>query len=368
MTDDFSTADTRQLEVWAFGRQSVDTDRERADAALGELARRAAVAREAVELQARAESASTDADSTGEHSDKERTTGERRLPRRIFVTGIATVAAAALALGASVVVLSQPNPDPFAVFDRAETDDDRLWAQRLVGVGLPDEYLDGPRAFELGDGFIAIASRVSTVPDGRSTEWDSLCLAVSSSSFDVDRGSLSLSCTYPERFARDGLTFAERPAQPGTGYDTVIWGPTGGPRLERNVPLEGLVGSMSVLDFMAFPSFFDLGVDPLSIINEPDRLLMGPAIVPLDVGDVGDAETPEIETFTYLLQGKTAASGSVMCAVAVVPGARETTACAPLSTVRRQGLEFTVVADAREWVVGIGADGPERRDTLRPAD
>jgi hypothetical protein len=41
MSDDLSTATERQLEVWAFGRQGVVTDRELAEAALRELARRA---------------------------------------------------------------------------------------------------------------------------------------------------------------------------------------------------------------------------------------------------------------------------------------------------------------------------------------
>jgi hypothetical protein len=33
--------------------------------------------------------------------------------------------------------------------------------------------------------------------------------------------------------------------------------------------------------------------------------------------------------------------------------------CAPLSAVRRQGLEFTVIVQERAWVVSIGADGAE---------
>jgi len=41
MSDDLSRASDRQLEVWAFGRQGVVTDRELAEAALRELARRA---------------------------------------------------------------------------------------------------------------------------------------------------------------------------------------------------------------------------------------------------------------------------------------------------------------------------------------
>lgn len=382
MTADLSTVDSRQLEAWAYGRQSADVDRARAYDAQRELLRRAEVPRAdrarveaAATLATLASTANDTADDTAvdtqgalesasEHPDPMLASNERRR-RRMLRTGIAGVAAAALALGAGVAVLNQPNPDPWSVFDRAETEADRVWAERLVGVGLSGGYVEGPRAVELGDGIVAIVTRVSTVPDGRSTEWDSVCLAVGSTIRDEPTGSLGLSCTYLERFEREGLSAAERPSATGGGYDTISWSPSGGPQLEPNVPLEALAGSVSVLDYMAFPAFVEPPTDALATIAQPERLVMGPAALPIASND---RDTPTVDVFTYLLQGETETAGPVFCALGVTGTEPQTTACAPLSIVRRQGLAFTVVSDARAWVVTIAADGPDRRDTLRLAD
>jgi hypothetical protein len=64
-------------------------------------------------------------------------------------------------------------------------------------------------------------------------------------------------------------------------------------------------------------------------------------------------------TSTYLLRGESTATSAVFCAHAAVSDSEATTMCAPLSAVRRQGLEFTVIVQERAWVVSIGADGAE---------
>ena len=366
MTDELSTADESQLAVWAFGRQGVVTDPELAEAALRELNRRLE-ARQAAETQAAAalaldaERAAAGAETDGEHPDRSPAEREIRHRRRMLRTGIVGVVAAALALGGGVVVLTQPIPDPFSNFERVETQQDREWAQRL-STSFPATLTAGPYAIELGNGFVASVAKVSTVPDGRSTEWDAYCLYVAFGGSEKGSWSLSATCTDPEQFERDGMVVPQRPSATGGGHDVIYWDPFSVPRLESNIPLDSIaVTSSSVLDWMVNPS----PTDALVSIEDLERLVMGPAVLPLSAPDGVESG---VLAYTYLLAGETISTSPMFCALTVTPDEQETTACASLSTVRRQGLEFTVIADEREWVVSIDADGSDRRDTLRLAD
>lgn len=383
-TPDLSTAAERQLEIWAFGRQGAVSDRELAEAALLELARRAEVARaeraRADERRAAAEraerdraaarddstsggAAGVDDEAASEHPESAAAIAAEWHRRRMRATGLAGVIAAVLGLGVVSTSLAAPDPDPLAVFDRAPSEADAEWELRLTQdffVALTA----GPRVIDVGDGLVGVAFRSAAVADGRSTAFDPYCLFTSEVTETGAPLSLSGSCLTPDRFATEGIVLPVRPSAEGTGFDTVVWGPTGAPVLERERELDAIGGITSVLDWMVYPSFAE-GEDALAGVGEPDRLLMGPARVPFAVDDAIELG---IAATVYVLEGETEAAGPVLCAAAATPSERATTACAPLEAVRRDGLAFTIIADDRDWVVTIGADGPDRADTLRRAD
>lgn len=385
MTDDLSTPDLsttaeRQLEIWAFGRQGVVTDRELAEAALRELARRAAVARaereqaEAAQLeaarveaaraeQARAERAAADDEGAGEHPESPAAIAAESHRRRMRVTGISGVIAAVLGLGVVSTSLAAPDPDPLAIFERPASEADDAWEARLTQDFII-AISAGPRVIDVGDGLVGVAFRSAAVADGRSTAFDPYCLFTSESTESGAPLSLSGACLTPDRFAAEGIVLPVRPSTEGEGFDTVVWGPTGAPVLERERELDAIGGITSVLDWMVYPSFGE-GEDAFAGIDDPERLLMGPARVPFTIDDAIELG---ITATVSVREGEAEDAGPVLCAAAATPGERETTACAPLEAVRRDGLAFTIIADDREWVVTIGADGPDRADTLRRAD
>lgn len=298
--------------------------------------------------------------------------------RRTLIMRTAALTVAALVVGATALALSAPgtDPDPLAIFDRAETESDQGWAELLTQDYVTTITL-GPRTVDLGNDRVAIAFRSAAVADGRSTEYDPYCLVTS----DTSGGGLSGQCVTPERFTSEGIVLPIAPSASGDGFDTAIWGPTGFPQLETDRALEPLTAASNILDSMAFSSVVEVGVDPIAIVSKPDWLLMGPVQVPTYFEsssqsssesssesnpellsdrsiDASDAP-PSIVTSTYLLRGESTATSAVFCAHAAVSDSEATTMCAPLSAVRRQGLEFTVIVQERAWVVSIGADGAE---------
>ena len=394
MSREFDHDDDEQLAVWAFGRQGVVTDRELAEAALRELLRRgeaaapdsagkgsgamtpdssaaqgsAATAPAGVRDQgASLASSETPAEQGGlsaaarEHPDSPADDRHRRRMRR---TGIAGIVAAALALVGGVAQLSYPSDDPLAVFTRPATAEDLAWADRLA-QGFADDMTTGPRAIDLGGDLIAIVFRAAAVADGRSTEYDPYCMVISSGADEPDVGIINGGCTLPETFAAEGLIIPVGATVGGGGSDAVAWGPVGAPRLTTDLPLNDVGIATSAIGWMVYASFGPLDPDMLVGVDESDPLLLGPAPMPLVENAAFDLG---IGATAYLVEGSSEASGPVLCAVATGPGTNETSSCAPLSTVRRSGLQFVVVADDREWVISIGADGPGRIDTLRAAD
>lgn len=106
----------------------------------------------------------------------------------------------------------------------------------------------GPRVIDVGDGLVGVAVRSAAVADGRSTAFDPYCLFTSEKAASGAPLSLSGACLTPDRFATEGNVLPVRPSAGGTGFDTVVWGSTGAPVLERERKLESIGGITSVLD------------------------------------------------------------------------------------------------------------------------
>ena len=341
-----SAADDAQLERWAYGRATTPDEESRALLAAAELQRRAVI--DVLEV----------AEDVSEHPAPLADT-EKRYRRRMLATGIAGITAAALALGAAVVVLSQPNPDPMAIFERPETEADREWAQMLA-LDPESTFTAGPRVFRDDDGIVGVVARVSTVPDGRSTDWDAYCLYLGR---ELGDGSLSITneCTHPEQFDAVGLSVLERGSSNGDGYDLAIWGPVGEPRVERNMPLEAALAPPSVLDLLANPLIgLEEELNSLSIVDEPNRLLMGPRLAnqaPLIAGDPLIAQL-------YLLEGLTESPEPEpeLCMHLSHTQTTPLTVCRPLWNARSSGIILqTVIAD-EIWTVIVDATGTVRAE------
>lgn len=368
--------DRAQLERWAYGRWTTPEEHDRASLAADELQRRAALERERAELaaaEALARAVALDgADDTARVLPEPLTDDERRYRRRMLSTGIAGVTAAALALVGGIVVLSQPNPDPLAIFETDETQFDRDWTMRLISQGFASQFTDGPRAVDLGDGFTAIAARVSTVPDGRSTPWDLYCLYVGFEVVESGGSSISTFCAYPEQFERDGITFPQRTSTSGIGVDMVRWGPIGGPRLETEVPIEQAmtVTDPSVLFWLTYPASPDPDFDPASVVGDTGSLLMGPAQLPLLSSDADLTLFLEAQprVSVYLTRGELTERGTQLCVHVSTADGPDALGCDLLTAVRRDGLDVPVTASGRSWLLRIGADGPDRTDTVELLD
>lgn len=377
MSEHLSGVDDAQLERWAYARSTTPDEQSRAVAASAELQLRAALERERAE-RAAAERAAAEAnaravangevDDTASEHPEPLTDDERRHRRRMLATGIAGVTAAALALVGGLVVLSQPNSDPMAIFERDETQLDRDWTLRLVGQGFASQFTEGPRAIDFGDGSVAIAARVSTVPDGRSTPLDLYCLYVGFEGLEGGGTSLSSTCAYPEQFERDGLNFPQEPSTSGTGFDMVRWGPIGGLQRETEVPIEQAMptNEPSVLFWMTYPVAPDPTFDVTNFVGDTSSLLMGPAVLPLlsNDADVRLFLDTEPTVSVYLTRGELIARGTQLCAHVTTADGPDAVACDLLTTVRRDGLDVPVTANGRSWLVRIGADGPDRTDTV----
>jgi len=393
MNSEFDGVDDEQLEQLAFGRQGRVYDRELAEAALRELARRAAARPSPPGRGAPLPDAArpsdpgtsmpasspplepdptephpTEPDSTEPDSTDPDLTEPHR--RRMRVTGIVAATAAALALvGIAPMITAAPSTgDPLAIFERPASAADAAWETQLTRDYVSGITL-GPRTIDLGDGLTAVVFRSAATVDGRSTAFDPYCLWVSEGGSATAPRALSGTCTLPERFAEEGLRIDLRPSPQGGGLDVVTWGLAGDPRLDRYQSPATLSGVRSVLDWLVFPSYLD--GDPLAIVDDPERLLMGPSIVPLN--NAAGVAGLDLQTWAYVQEGPSA-DDPVVCVVSLVtdPTADqlaplETRTCAPLDAVRRQGLAHTVTSAGTGWEVVIGADGDGRSDRIQPA-
>jgi hypothetical protein len=362
VTEDPSNVDDAQLERWAYGRATTPKEQERAKLAAAELQRRAALERKRAQLAAAERAAAnaharavanSEADDAAREHPAPLTDSERRHRRRMLATGISGVVAAALALGAGVVVLSQPNPDPLAMFARPATSLDHEWAG-WISENLPVQDSFASRVLELDDDVVAFVFRAPAVAGGRSTEWDPYCLFTADSRVLAEADVTGGLCVLPERLTTEGLVMPIRPGLDEGEYDTVVWGPVGSPRVERDrqINFDELYGSGSVVDSLAFSSF--LPNNALNYIDDPDRLLIGPT--PLGNSVTGSSA---VEAYGYVLRADTQGTGETFCLLLVANDETTETSCDSLSSVRAGGLDMPFTSGGQSLTVRLGADGTQ---------
>lgn len=366
--EDLSGVATAQLERWAYRRAESPDEHARARLAAAELQRRAAIeqernARADAERAAAAASvtASTSAaqpiaegEVDGRESDPADSMAddERRHQHRMLSTARAGLIAAALALAGAVFAFSQPNPDPMAIFDSPETPADVEWAAWLAFSPVTT-FTAGPRAFSDEDGRVGIAARVSTLPDGSSTEWDAYCLFIASSLGDGSQ-SITGDCVDPHEFADSGVSVMAGASRSADGYDMASWGPTGAPSIQENVPLDDLQFEESLMRVLANP-FFEFA-PPLVSLPLDDTLgevLMGPRVVYGAPSINGLA--PDV---AVSLRGTAESDREPeVCMTVSHPEARSAGACNPLSVARQVGVDVPLLIAGAQWFVSITAEG-----------
>ncbi len=188
MSDDLSTATQQQLEVWAFGRQGVVTDRELAEAALRELARRAALVREVAATETHlarlslpvSASAPAADDNSASYDDDDGSETDAR-PRGMsgrsrVVVAIAVITALVIAVFVAQPLLRVGPPGSLDVFERPFTSEERDLLRLLQSKGQTVSV--GPRVLGVAEFGTVMAYRQITgnpvAPDR-----DVVCLAVS---------------------------------------------------------------------------------------------------------------------------------------------------------------------------------------------
>ncbi|MFN4002197.1 hypothetical protein [Microcella sp.] len=356
MNRDLSEADDRELERLAYSRADTPERVSLADAAAQELARRADVAaaeRASAELAARIanppeqnerESASDDAED-----------GRRR---RMRAVGVAGVISALLAIPTVGWALALPDPDPLAIFDEPESQEDREWAERL-SQGFASYITQGPRVTPLGNDRFGIVYRASTVPDGRSTEWDLYCIAVADLPEESEGWSAGGLCVLPSVFEESGVVASSGGNTAGPGL--FAWGPAGSPRLEDSQSLHGNEQAPSVLDVIAFGAYGGSPVvEAFDDIDEPDRLLMGPSAVYVS----REAEGSGADFSAFLIDSIELDGEPEYCLRARHPEVPSATSCGPLSRVERRGLTVQLRTPESVWTVGVNTDGSINSSTF----
>lgn len=278
---------------------------------------------------------------------------ELRQRRRMRVTGILGLVSAVIALGAIVEVQRQPDSDPLAIFDRPATQLDQEWADRLA-LDTPLVFTAGPRVIDLDGDLAAIAARVSAVPDGRSTNWDAYCVFLGLV-YDEGGWSFTGNCTYPGRFEEVGLSSTISSSAEGEGFDTVVWGPVGGPRVESNVPAEVAEDNLNVIEWMMQqPNYIALAREnPLESVDAPERLLVGPVLAtdpPVIAGG-------ELAVELFLLAGVDGNSEPEVCIFSQHPAAEPATSCTGLSTAESNGLGLFIEIAGEPWIVSVSDNG-----------
>ncbi len=352
MNHELSEADDRELERLAYGRADTPDRIALATAAGQELARRAELA---AETRARMTVDLAIGDTASSEQDRSESAPYRpddRHPRRMRTVGLVGVLSALLAIPTVGWALALPDPDPLAIFDEPETDEDREWASRLL-QGYTANITQGPRVTPLGNDRFGIVYRASTVPDERSTEWDMYCIVIA----DLPEGSGGWggggTCVAPPVFDDVGIVVGMEGAIGITaGSDLFAWGPVGPPRLENDQDLRGSEFAPSVVDVIGVGAYGGSAVaDPFSGIDEPDRLLMGPSAVYISP----EAEESGADFSAYLIEGSD--GEAEYCLRARHPDADTATNCAPLARVERSGLTVQLRIPDSVWTVGVNIDG-----------
>lgn len=357
MSENLSTEDDAQLSRWAFGRASTPEEQRRAELAAAELHRRAVVDRERSDFARESEPLAAGTgeqvdESTGEDAAQPLTDAELRKQRRMRLTGIVGVISAVFALGAVTQVQRQIDSDPLAIFDRPATQLDQEWADRM-SQNPALVVTAGPRVIDLEGDLDVIAARISTVPDGRSTQWDAYCLYFGL----VSAGggwSLTADCTYPARFEEVGLSSTISASVEGEGFENVVWGPVGPPRVESNVPDHVAEEKLDLIEWMMQPNYIaEARANPLENVDEPGRLLVGPK----RANDVKVIAGDELAVEVFLLAGVDDRSEPDFCIFAQHAAAEPSTACTEWSMVQRDGFGLLLQIAGEPWLVSVSDNG-----------
>ncbi len=363
--DDVTSADAALLQRWAFGRAETAGEIDRAAAALAELERRAAAERAAAE-RAGAETEG----GQPEHGQPERGAAESEHPsvvdesrrgRRMLVTGLAGVLAALLAIPVVATQLTLPDPDPLAIFERPATAEDlaiveqveRAWGQAVTV---------GPRIVATTDRGTAAVFRASTLPDGRSTEWDVYCVMWIAQLGGENSFSAGADCAVPPSFAESGVYVDTGIPRAGEPAMAVSWGPVGPPVVTLLSEAQRREQTPSPLDLLTYPGFPGQGGASLEGIGDASRLLMGPSTV-LTAG--GGAPDEELNVALFLQRSRATDGGDpLFCVRGFVTYAPAAIGCRPLDAALTEGLTLYVPSRAGGWFVEVAPDGMVTADLM----
>ncbi|WAB80408.1 hypothetical protein OVN18_07430 [Microcella daejeonensis] len=360
MGEQLSKVDTTQLQRWAYGRAITPDERARAAEAANELQRRADALQKATkdaESERLAvesmESGSGVLSSRGAADDESRSSPNHR-KALAGVIGVGVLLA--LVSSAFVFADNSQSAGALAVFETEETQLDRNWASRLESWGYSG-ITAGPRTAEVGDGYILIAARVSTVPEGRSTEWDSYCLFLASPGTDNGSWALSESCTSPDHFERDGTTVVAQVTDATDQAGVASWGPTDGPRFDASKSVDELSAERgSALDLLANPLARYSGESRiLSGVVDPDDLLMGPSVVHDAPIPSGEVVSVQIHLRDAMLP--TAGSEPELCMTVAHTESASSQTCKPLQAALDSGISLIEVIAGDSWLIGVDETG-----------
>jgi len=215
---DLSAVDGAQLEVWAFGRQGSVADRERAEAALLELARRAAAQRTSSTARASTgseiDSASEDSGVAHELEATPEPLRRRRLTRLAVALAVGILSIAGVA---TVLLATMPRESSsLDIFDRSETEAEAEIRRQLQRVGQRVNV--GPRVLTRDDLTTVVAYKSS---NGEGGAVDRVCLALIEAA-----GVGDWRCVQESAFVDEGAEFELYGI---AGVSTIVWGPNGEP-------------------------------------------------------------------------------------------------------------------------------------------
>ncbi|MBR22972.1 MAG: hypothetical protein CMF57_11130 [Leifsonia sp.] len=365
MEAEFAALSDGELQRLAYARASTPEQQARAAAAGEELARRAAAA----EAERRAAEPTAKAGQTGQAVDRE---AEHPEPspddahhRRMRAVGLVGVLVAALALPGVGWALSLPDPDPLAIFDGQQDPADVALLTELIGPDAIAAITSGPQLARFDGGIVAIAFRASTVPDGRSTDWDAYCLLTTRDPESEEESGRMIAgnCVTPERFEAQGVIAAGGTVgeEDRSTVDAVVWGPEGSPRRERDLAIETQEWGGSVTDALAYGGLQSAGGAATPDIDGAERLVMGPA-------QIASSSTRDGSTLTvsaYLIESAVEGTQGLApqyCLLVTADDDETSTECAALPLVEREGVSVQSSSSGENWLVEVGPDGSLRFD------
>ena len=220
MRDPLQLADERQLAEWAFGREGVVTDRELAEAALRELARRAEVERDAqreAEREAERVAEQATADSAHDDTNPDDARAAPARTRRLIVALAAAIVLAAVIAVALVLAATRP-VSSLVIFDREPTPAEVELTGLIVQTGLGNDAQ--ARVLAESETATAIAIRYFLLSSHSS---GTVCVAVVE--FEVVSGT---SCQPIADFDNVGIAAT---LVGTTGLYSIDWGPHGDPQI-----------------------------------------------------------------------------------------------------------------------------------------